>query len=73
MHDICICIIHSYPTASTREWNALPDNIKQSETVTSFKYALYKNVENCNKSFYYGYRNCNVIHPRLWIEHSSLR
>ena len=63
---------NSFLPYSIREWNALPDNIKQSETVTSFKYALYKNVENCNKLFYYGDRYCNVIHARLRMECSAL-
>lgn len=63
---------NSFLPYSIREWNKLPDNIKQYESLSSFKYALNKNVPSCNKLFYYGERYCNVIHARLRMECSAL-
>ena len=59
------------PTA-IKEWNNLPLELQQSNTVNSFKYNLTKDKEQTPKHYYTGSRRLQILHTRLRTHCSAL-
>ena len=64
-------IILFFPSA-IRAWNSLPEEIKQTPSVASFKYRLNRNNQSPPKYFNAGSRVGQILHSRLRMECSSL-
>ena len=52
------------PTA-IKEWNNLPLELQQSNSVNSFKFNLTKDKEQTPKYYYIGSRRLQILHTRL--------
>ena len=59
------------PTA-IKEWNNLPLELQQSNSVNSFKYNLTKDKEQTPKYYYTGSRRLQILHTRLRTHCSAL-
>ena len=59
------------PTA-IKEWNNLPLELQQSNSVNSFKYNLTKDKEQTPKYYYTGSRRLQILHTRLLTHCSAL-
>ena len=59
------------PTA-IKEWNNLPLELQQSNSVNSFKYNLTKDKEQTPKYYYTGSRRLQILHTRLCTHCSAL-
>ena len=55
------------------EWNALPEQVRTANTLSSFKYYLNRTKPVTNKLYYYGSRRLQIIHTRLRTKCSALR
>ena len=62
----------SFIPSSIREWNELPFECHNSDSLTIFKHQLNKNLPNIPKYYSYGLRNLQIQHTRLRTECSSL-
>ena len=62
----------SFIPSSIREWNELPFECRNSDSLTIFKHQLNKNLPNIPKYYSYGLRNLQIQHTRLRTECSSL-
>ena len=62
----------SFLPSTIREWNELPNEAKECNSVNSFKYYLNKNREHTPKYFYTGNRKAQILHTRLRTNCSSL-
>ena len=54
------------------DWNSLPDDIKNAESLLSFKYHLNLDKPCPRKLYFYGDRKIQIIHARLRNRCSSL-
>ena len=63
---------YSFLPSSVREWNSLPENVKQSPTLSEFKRKLDLPDNKSNTLFYYGSRSLQIYHVRLRTNCSSL-
>ena len=65
---------NSFLPSSIREWNNLPEDIRNSDSVSSFKYALKRqlNLPSVPKYFNFGKRKIQVLHTRLRTKCSAL-
>lgn len=63
---------HSFLPSAIRAWNELPDDVKSSPTVQSFKYKLNRDIHSPPKYFNAGSRIGQILHARLRMECSSL-
>ena len=62
----------SFLPAVINDWNYLPDEIRNSESLSPFKYRLNLDKPIPNKLFFFGDRKMQVIHTRLRNRCSSL-
>ena len=63
---------NSFFPSTIRAWNSLPQDIKDANTVTSFKYRLSRNRQLPPKYYSTGSRIGQILHARLRMECSSL-
>ena len=63
---------NSFLPAVINDWNYLPDEIRNAESLSSFKYCLNLDKPIPNKLFFFGDRKMQVIHTRLCNRCSSL-
>ena len=63
---------NSFFPSTIRAWNSLPQDIKDANTVTAFKYWLNRNRQLPPKYYSTGSRNGQILHARLRMECSSL-
>ena len=63
---------NSFLPSVLRDWNTLPAETKQSNTLSSFKYFLKKDYKPVPKYYYYGKRKTQILHTRLRTGCSSL-
>ena len=63
---------NSFLPSSIRAWNNLPEDTKNSPTVSSFKFRLNRNRYTPPKYFNVGSRKGQILHARLRMECSSL-
>ena len=63
---------NSFFPSSVRAWNALPEDIKQTNSVLAFKSKLNANLRRPPKYYNIGTRQGQVLHARLRMECSSL-
>ncbi|MCG8048301.1 MAG: reverse transcriptase family protein [Candidatus Thiodiazotropha endolucinida] len=64
---------NSFLPSVTRAWNNLPTEIRNSTSVTQFKYRLAEHINKPPSWFDFGSRNAQIYHTRLRLECSSLR
>ena len=62
----------SFFPSTIRAWNELPDGIKTSPSVASFKFRLNRELRKPPKYFNTGTRQGQILHARLRMECSSL-
>ena len=62
----------SFLPSSIRAWNDLSLEVRQSNSIQSFKYQLNKNLKKPPKSYYIGNRLSQIQHTRLRTDCSSL-
>ena len=55
----------SFLPAVINEWNNLPDEIKNAESLSSFKYRINVDKPIPRKLYFFGDRKMQVIHARL--------
>ena len=63
---------NSFFPSTIRAWNSLPQNIKDANTVTAFKYWLNRNRQLPPKYYSTGSRIGQILHARPRMECSSL-
>ena len=63
---------NSFLPATVRAWNDVPDEVKQSESLNTFKSFLNKDRMSVPKHFYAGNRKAQILHTRLRTNCSSL-
>ena len=63
---------NSFFPSAIRAWNSLPQDIKDANTVTAFKYRLNKNRQLPPKYYSTGSRIGHILHARLRMDCSSL-
>ena len=63
---------NSFFPSSVRAWNALPEDIKQTNSVLAFKSKLNSNLRRPPKYYNIGTRQGQALHARLRMECSSL-
>ena len=63
---------NSFLPDTLREWNNLPREFRDAESLSVFKALLNQNRIMSNKLFYYGCRKMQTIHTRLRTKCSSL-
>ena len=64
--------LSSFLPSTVRNWNNLPPEIAQSDSVASFKYNLNRGRTHVQKCFYSGNRHEQVLHTRLRTHCSAL-
>ena len=64
--------LSSFLPSTVRDWNNLPPEIAQSDSVASFKYNLNRDRTHVPKYFYSGNRHVQVLHTRLRTQCSAL-
>ena len=57
--------LSSFLSSTVRDWNNLPPEIAQSDSVASFKYNLNRDRTHVPKYIYSGNRHVQVLHTRL--------
>ena len=62
----------SFLPATVRAWNDVPDEAKQSESLSTFKSFLNRDRMSAPKHFYVGNRKVQIFHTRLRTNCSSL-
>ena len=63
---------NSFLPSSIREWNNLPLNVRNSDSVIIFKRKLNSDIKAIPRHFYEGNRHAQVLHTRLRTKCSSL-
>lgn len=63
---------NSFLPSTIREWNKLPVDLRNAESITSFKRQLDNDHSKIPSYFYYGNRLSQILHTRLRTECSSL-
>ncbi|MCG7868583.1 MAG: endonuclease/exonuclease/phosphatase family protein [Candidatus Thiodiazotropha taylori] len=63
---------HSFLPSTTRDWNSLSTETKQSDSVNSFKHSLNKDKPSVPSYFYTGSRIGQILHSRIRTNCSSL-
>ena len=65
---------NSFLPSTIREWNNLPDHIKQKPSVNTFKHAIKSRGSSVRppKHYYFGERREQILHVRLRTNCSSL-
>ena len=63
---------NSFLPSTIRDWNNLPVEAKQANTLSSFKYFLKKEKKQVPKYYYHGNRKSQILHTRLRTGCSSL-
>ena len=63
----------SFLPSTIREWNKLPDDIKSTPSLLSFKHKLEKETSKTPKYYYCGDRISQILHTRLRTGCSALR
>ena len=64
--------LSSFLPSTVRDWNNLPPEIAQSDSVASFKYNLNRDRTHVPKYFYSGNRHVQVLHTCLRTQCSAL-
>ena len=64
--------LSSFLPSTVRDWNNLPPEIAQSDSVASFKYNLNRDRTHVPKYLYSGNRHVQVLHTRLRTQCSAL-
>ena len=64
---------NSFLPSTIREWNALPEEQRNSSTVVSFKFHLNQHSTNIPKFYYVEDRRSQILHTRLRTKCSSLK
>ena len=72
LHLEPVCIAIPFLPAVINDWNYLPDEIRNAESLSAFKYRLNLDKPIPNKLFFFGDRKMQVIHTRLRNRCSSL-
>ena len=62
----------SFITQATREWNSLPTEAKNCNSIPAFKRFLDQNMKSVPNYFYVGNRKAQILHTRLRLHCSSL-
>ena len=62
----------SFLPSSVRAWNSLPSEVRQLESLNSFKHFLNKDKVPVPKYYYTGKRKVQILHTRLRTRCSSL-
>ena len=63
---------NSFVPLATREWNLLPPEAKNCNSLYSFKRSLNRNMTSIPKYYYIGDRKSQILHTRLRLQCSSL-
>ena len=63
---------NSFLPSVTRAWNGLPEDIKNAQTITTFKYKLNRNLKKPPAYYFSGTRLGQIYHTRLRLNCSSL-
>ena len=63
---------HSFLPSTTRDWNSLSIEAKQSDSVNSFKRFLSKGKSSVPNHYYIGSRRAQILHTRIRTNCSSL-
>ena len=65
---------NSFLPSAIREWNNLTDDLRNSVSVSAFKFALKRqlNLPSVPKYYFFGKRNLQVLHTRLRTKCSAL-
>ena len=63
----------SFLPSTIREWNKLPDDIKSTPSLLSFKHKLEKDTSKTPKYYYCGVRIRQILHTGLRTGCSALR
>ncbi|MCG7870185.1 MAG: hypothetical protein JAY74_27935 [Candidatus Thiodiazotropha taylori] len=63
---------HSFLPSTTRDWNSLSIEAKQSDSVNSFKRFLKKGKPTVPNHYYIGSRKAQILHTRIRTNCSSL-
>ena len=63
---------NSFIIQATKEWNSLPDSLKQIQSLPAFKTALNSNLRKIPNYFFIGNRKAKIYHTRLRLGCSSL-
>ena len=63
---------HSFLPSTTRDWNSLSEETKQSESVNSFKLLLTKGKSTVPDRYYIGSRKAQILLTRIRTNCSSL-
>ena len=62
----------SFIPKTTREWNSLPNNTKNSPSLNTFKHELNNDLPKVPNYFFVGNRKAQILHTRLRLGCSSL-
>ena len=62
----------SFLPSVIKEWNSLPQDVRNTDSAGCFKRKLNKNVRKIPTFYYSGHRNEQILHTRLRTECSSL-
>ena len=63
---------NSFIPKTTREWNSLSNNIKNSSSLNTFKQELNRDLPKIPKYYFCGNRKAQILHTRLRLGCSSL-
>ena len=63
---------NSFFPSTIRAWNSLPEDIKQSPSISSFKFQLNRDINKLPKYYNTGTRMGQILHTRIRLECSSL-
>ena len=63
---------YSILTSAVGNWNDLPCEAKQTDSINSFKYSLARERESAPVYYYTGKRLCQILHTRIRTHCSSL-
>ena len=63
---------NSFFPSTIRAWNSLPEDTKQSPSISSFKFRLNRDINKPPKYYNTGIRMGQILHTRIRLECSSL-
>lgn len=63
---------NSFLPSSIRDWNSLPEELRNSVSVSSFKFCLNRVNDRIPNYYYFGDRRSQILHTRLRTKCSSL-
>ena len=63
---------NSFFPSTIRAWNSLPEDTKQSPSISSFKFRLNRDINKPSKYYNTGTRMGQIHHTRIRLECSSL-